>query len=196
MAAPEEDMTHKPRNLKLPAAVSVAVVALVCIASAVTAGGQVVDHDKVVEDPQLDYRKYAKQIDADEKATNSHQAAAISSVALSVGADEAAFHASLAAEAQSLNAATPVGATPDGTAPADAADSAAAAPIAPEPSHGLSIGVLIALGITGLVIALLAVLGLSAMRRRKSRRRHRQPEEKSVSLVEFARKRDTGKTED
>lgn len=192
-------MTHKHPSMKLPVMLSVAVVALACVASAVGAGGQVVDHDKVVEDPQLDYRKFNKEIAAGEKAETAHQAAAVSSVALSVGADEAAFHASLAAEAQSLNAAAPATGIPaDATAPADAS---AAAPVVSEDPHGLSIGAWIGLGIAGLVAVLLAMLGLSSLGRRKSRRRrHRPVEEKSVSLVDFARKRDAeeapGKAED
>ena len=188
-------MTHKhpPMKLpmKLPMRLSAAVVALACVASAVGAGGQVVDHDKVVEDPQLDYRKFNKEIAAGEKAETSHQAAAVSSVALSVGADEAAFHASLAAEAQSLNAAAP----PTGI-PAEATD-ASAAPAASEAPHGLSAGGWIGLGIAGLVAVLLAVLGVSSLGRRKSRRRrHRPADEKPVSLVDFARKPDPDKTPD
>ncbi len=190
-------MTRTPSFKKLPAALSVAVVAFACVASAVTAGGQVVDQNKVVEDPQLDYRKYSKQIQADEKAQTSQQAAAMSSAQLSVGMDEANFHASLAAVAQSLNA----GAPQDGTAPADTTEASAAAPVPAETAHGLSIGAWIGLAVAGLVAVLLAVLGLSSLGRRKSRRRRRQhSEEKSVSLVEFARKpaaeKNPEKTED
>ena len=57
-------MTSRPNSTKLAAVVSAAVFALVCAAYAMTAGSQVVDHDKVVEDPQLDYRKYSKEIAA------------------------------------------------------------------------------------------------------------------------------------
>jgi len=178
-------MTSRPNSTKLAAVVSAAVVALVCAASAMTAGSQVVDHDKVVEDPQLDYRKYSKEIAADENTTRSRQAAALQSAALSVGEDEAAFHASLNAEAQALNAATP----PDGGASAEAP----AAPAPAEPPHGLSTGALIALAAIGAVAVLLALLGLSALGKRKSRRRRHRSDEKSVSLVEFARKSDPDK---
>ena len=98
--------------MKLPVAASIAFAILVCIVPAVHAGGQVVDHDKVVEDPQLDYRKYSKAIAAGENAEQSHEAAALSATRASVGEDEAAFQASLAAEAQSLNAATPADSAP------------------------------------------------------------------------------------
>ena len=170
---------------KLTAVVATAVVALTCATSAVTAGGQVVDHNKVVEDPQLDYRKYSKEIAAGENADRARQTSALQSTAASVGADEAAFHASLAAEAQALNAATPPDAAVAGaTTPSDLPTAATPA----EAPHGMSNGVIIALGATGLVAGLLAILGLSSLRKKKSRRRRHSSDEKSVSLVDFARK--------
>jgi len=174
--------------MKLPVAASIAVVVLTCIASAVGAGGQVVDHGKVVEDPQLDYRKFNKEIAAGDAADRSRQAEAVTSAQQSVVQDEIAFRASLAAVAQSLNAAAPA----DGT-PAEG-DTSAVAPAPAEAPHGLSIGVLIAIGALVLAIFVGIGLALSPKRRRKSRRH--QPQEESVRLVDFARKSDAEKTDD
>ena len=166
--------------MKLPVAASIAVVALTCTTSAVGAGGQVVDHGKVVEDPQLDYRKYSKEIAAGDAADRSRQAAAVTSAQQSVVQDEIAFRASLAAVAQSLNAAAPA----DGI-PVEGAASAVAPATADAP-HGLSTGVLIAIGAS--VLALLAVIGLALSPKRRHRSRRHAPQEESVRLVDFARK--------
>ena len=167
--------------MKLPVAASIAVVFVTCTISAFGAGGQVVDHGKVVEDPQLDYRKYSKEIAAGDAAERSRQAAAVTSAQQSVVQDEIAFRASLAAVAQSLDAAAPA----DGVPVADTAS--AIAPATDDAPHGLSTGVLIAIGAS--VLALLAVTGLALLPKGRRTSRH-APQEESVRLVDFARKRD------
>ena len=170
-------------TMKLPVAVSITVVALTCITSAFGAGGQVVDHGKVVEDPQLDYRKYSKEIAASDAAERSRQAAVVTSAQQSVVQDEIAFRASLAAVAQSLNAAAPADGVPVEDAASDVAPAAAEAP------HGLSSGILIAIAAS--VLALVAVIGLALSPKRRRHKSHRQlPQEESVRLVDFARKTD------
>jgi hypothetical protein len=148
--------------------------ALVCAASAAGAGGQVVDHGKVVADPYLDYRKYSKEIAASEKAAQARQADALSAARQSAGADEAAFQASLAAVAQSLNAGQPQ----DENASADAL------PALPEARHGLTQGAVIGLAAVLLVGSVLIVGVVISALGKKSRRR----KEESVRLVDFARK--------
>jgi hypothetical protein len=163
---------------KLSVAVSIVAVSLACIVSTVGANGQVVDHDKVVENPYLDYKKANKEIAASEAAERSRQAAALAAQAQSVGQDEASFQASLASVAQALNAAAP-----------DQDVTAAAPPvISPEPRAGISTAAVIALVVIGAVAIMSVVLITWSSLRRKSRRR--RPKESSVSLVDFARKPD------
>ena len=172
-------------TMKIPVAVSIAVVALTCITSAFGAGGQVVDHGKVVEDPQLDYRKYSKEIAASDAAERSRQAEAVTSAQQSVVQDEIAFRASLAAVTQSLNAAAPA----DGVPVADAASAAGPGPAPADAPHGLSMGVAIA--VAAAVIAALLVIGLALSPKRRHHKSRRQlPQEESVRLVDFARKSD------
>ena len=157
------------------------VATLVCVATTAGAGGQVVDNGKVVADPATDYRRYSKEIANSEKAARAKQDQAVSAAQQSVGADEAAFQASLAAEAQSLNA---------GATQTQADGSAASTPAATEePQHGLSSGVLIAIAAAALGGLVLIVIVLSALKDKKSRRRRRTKEE-SVRLADFARKPD------
>jgi len=66
-------------TMKIPVAVSIAGVALTFITSGFGVGGQIFDHGKVVEDPQLDYRKYSKEIAASDAAERSRQAAVVTS---------------------------------------------------------------------------------------------------------------------
>ena len=163
----------------LPVAASIAAVALACIASTMGASGQVVEHDKVVEDPYLDYKKYNKEIAANEAAERARQAAALASQAQSAGQDEASFQASLASVAQALNAGAPdpnVVAAPETTSPA--------------PHTGLSPTAVIALVVIAIVAALCGgLIAWSALTRKKRRR----TKPSSVSLADFARKPDDRK---
>ncbi len=186
--------------MKIPVAASIAVVVATSLAAATGSGGQVVDHGKVVEDPQLDYRKYHKEITAEQAADDSRQAAQVSAAQASAARDEAAFRASLAATAFSLNdgAAAHPDAAPTEAAPNNATpsgDTSAVTPPVEDAPKGLSAGVLIA--IAAVVIAALIGIGLALSPKRRRRRSHRSDsDEKAVRLADFARKSDRDGTGD